>query len=81
MHLPENKKGKCAGFAPTDMRSDFLAHTGRSTICFDWAAICSEQKLPRATRACIPNLVAGDVRPVNEGRSSFSGRDAPNPTT
>jgi hypothetical protein len=48
MTPPENKNGKCAGFAPTDMHSDFLAHTGRSTVCFDWAAISSEQR----TTAC-----------------------------
>ena len=48
MNSPENKKGKCADFTRTDMRSDFLAHTGRSTICFDWAATCSE----RSTSAC-----------------------------
>ena len=48
MSPPENKKGKCAGFARTDMRSDFLAHTDRLTICFDWLATCSE----RTTTAC-----------------------------
>jgi hypothetical protein len=81
MNPPQNKKGKCAGFAPTVMRSDFLAHTDRSTICFGSGAIYSGR---RTIVSCVQERfygVTGEVRPVNANSPRVGVRHAFHPVT
>ena len=71
---PLEQERRMRGFRSHGHAQRFLSARGQVNNLFRLGRHLLSKDLSRATRACIPDLVGGDVRPVNDGRSSFSVR-------